>query len=84
MTTDTELDRMYEAAIADEWEDLNREDPQEEVVRIAAHKAYKLLSQAFDVLGGAVDEGSKEFDAVTSYCNDIEDMMYNIAKEKWF
>ena len=83
MTTDTELDRMYEAAIADEWEDLNREDPQEEVVRIAAHKAYKLLSQAFDILGGAVDEDSKFLDLVCSYCNDMEDIIDSLKAEMW-
>lgn len=84
MVTDADLDRMYEAAVAQDWEEQNREDPQEEIARIAAHKAYKLLSQAFDALGSAVDEGSKYFDAVTSYCNDIEDMMDSMAKEKWF
>lgn len=82
--TDVELDRIYETAIAEDWEEQNREDPREEIVRVAAHKAYKLLSQAFDVLGGAIDEGSEQFDSVESYCNDIEDMMYAIAKEKWF
>lgn len=82
--SDTTLDLMVENAMADEWEEQNREDPREETVRIAAHKAYKLLSQAFDVLGGAIDEGSEQFDSVTSYCNDIEDLMYAIAKEKWF
>lgn len=82
--SDTTLDLMVERAMADEWEDQNREDPREEIIRVAAHKAYKLLSQAFDVLGGAIDEGSEQFDSVTSYCNDIEDLMYAIAKEKWF
>lgn len=81
---DATLDLMVENAMADEWEAQNREDPREEIIRVAAHKAYKLLSQAFDVLGGAIDEGSEQFDSVTSYCNDIEDLMYAIAKEKWF
>lgn len=82
--SDTTLDLMVERAMADEWEEQNREDPREEIIRVAAHNAYKLLSQAFDVLGGAIDEGSEQFDSVTSYCNDIEDLMYAIAKEKWF
>lgn len=82
--TDAELDRIYETAIAEDWEEQNREDPQEERVRIAAHDAFKLLSQAFDVIGAAVDEDSRFFDSLTSYCNDIEDVMIAMAKEKWF
>lgn len=84
MTTDTELDRMYEDSCSEEWEAQNREDPQEESVRIAAHKAHMLLTQVFDILGASIDEGSKFFDSVTSYCNDIEDVMDSMAKEKWF
>lgn len=79
-----DLDLIYETAVAQDWEEQNKEDPQEEIVRIAAHKAYNLLSQAFDILGGAVDEGSKFFDSVTSYGNDIENVMDNMAVEKWF
>ena len=82
--TDAELDRIYETAIAEDWEEQNREDPREEIIRVAAHKAYKLLSQAFDILGASVDEGSKYFDVVASYQNDIEDLMDAMAKEKWF
>ena len=80
---DTELDRIYETAVAQDWEEQN-EDPQEEVIRIASHKAYNLLSRAMDILGGAVDEGSRFFDSVTSYCNDIENVMDGISVEKWF
>lgn len=84
VSPDTTLDTMFENACAKDWEDQNKDDPQEEIARIAAHKAYKLLTQAFDILGASVDEGSRFFDSVTSYCNDIEDIMDGMAKEKWF
>lgn len=80
---DAELDRIYETAIAEDWEEQNREDPKREALSIAAHKAVDLLKQAFDILGGAIDEDSPEFDAVTSYCNDIEDMADNLSAERW-
>lgn len=83
MTTDAELDRMYEAAVADEWEDRNREDPKREAVVIAADKAIKLLEEAWQTLGGAVDEDSKYLDLVCSYCNDMEDMIDNLKAERW-
>lgn len=74
MTTDAELDRMYEAAIADDWEDRNREDTAYETLSIAVEKALKLLSEAYNTICGAVDEHSRYFDIVMSYCNDIEDL----------
>lgn len=74
MTTDTELDRMYEAALADDWEDRNREDPAYETLSIAVEKALKLLDEAYNTIGGAVDEHSRYFDVVMSFCNDIEDL----------
>ena len=83
MTTDAELDLMFEKACADDWEEQNREDPKREALSIAAHKAIKLLKEAWDTLGGAVDEGSKELDAVCSYCNDIEDLIDSLTAERW-
>lgn len=80
---DAELDRIYETAIAEDWEEQNREDPKREALIIAAGKAVELLRQAMDILGGAIDEDSREFDAVTSYCNDIEDMADSIKAERW-
>ena len=80
---DAELDRIYETALADDWEEQNREDPKREALIIAANKAVELLGQAMDILGGAIDEDSREFDAVTSYCNDIEDMADSIKAERW-
>lgn len=83
MTTDVELDRMYEAAIADEWEEQNREDPKREALRIAADKAVGLLEEAWKTLGGAVDEDSKFLDLVCSYCNDMEDLIDSLKAERW-
>lgn len=83
MTTDAELDRMYEIACAQDWEEQNREDPKREAVVIAAEKAIGFLKQALDTLGGAVDEDSRNFDLVCSYCNDMEDMIDNLKAERW-
>lgn len=83
MTTDVELDRMYEAAIADEWEEQNREDPKREALRIVADKAVGLLEEAWKTLGGAVDEDSKFLDLVCSYCNDMEDLIDSLKAERW-
>ena len=83
MTTDVELDRMYEAAISDEWEEQNREDPKREALRIAADKTVGLIEEAWKTLGGAVDEDSKFLDLVCSYCNDMEDLIDNLKAERW-
>ena len=83
MTTDAELDRMYEIACAQDWEEQNREDPEREAVAIAADKAIKLLDEARKTLGGAVDEDSRLFDLVVSYCDDLENIMDNLKSERW-
>ena len=83
MTTDAELDRMYEIACSEDWEEQNQEDPKREAVVIAADKAIKLLEEAWQTLGGAVDEDSKYLDLVCSYCNDLEDMIDNLKAERW-
>ena len=81
--TDAELDRIYETACAEDWEEQNREDPKREALSEAAHKAIELLKEAWDTLGGAVDEDSRYFDSVVSYCNDLEDMIDNLNSERW-
>lgn len=81
--TDAELDRIYETACAEDWEEQNLEDPKREAVVIAADKAIKLLEEAWQTLGGAVDEDSKYLDLVCSYCNDLEDMIDNLKAERW-
>ena len=83
MVTDADLDRIYEAAVTQDWEEQNTEDPKREIVQISAGKAVELLKQAFDTLGSAVDEDSKYLDLVLSYCNDIEDMIDNLNSERW-
>lgn len=80
MTTDVELDRMYEAAIADEWEEQNREDPEREAIAVAIGKAVDLMNEARDVLDGAIDEDSKYFDRIVSFCSDIEDLVSELKK----
>lgn len=80
---DAELDRIYETAVAQDWEEQEREDPKHEVLSIATEKAIKLLDEAWRTLGGAIDEDSPEFDAVTSFCNDIEDLTNNLKAERW-
>ena len=80
---DAELDRIYETAVAQDWEEQEREDPKREALIIAVEKAVELLNQAFDTLGGAVDEDSKFLDLVCSYCNDIEDLTNNLKAERW-
>ena len=83
MTTDAELDRVYEACVAQDWEEREREDPKREALRIAADKAIKLIEEAWQTLGGAVDEDSRFLDLVCSYCNDMEDMIDNLKAERW-
>ena len=81
--SDAELDRIYETALAEDWEEQERVDPKREALEIAVKSTVDLLKEAFDTLGGAIDEDSPEFDSVTSYCNDIEDMIDNLLKERW-
>ena len=54
MTTDAELDRMYEAAIADEWEELNkppvRKYPEWNDAINKIESARELLSEAAELL----------------------------------
>ena len=83
MTTDAELDRVYEACVAQDWEEREREDPKREALRIAADKAIKLIEEAWQTLGGAVDEDSRFLDLVCSYCNDMEDLIDNLKAERW-
>ena len=83
MTTDAELDRVYEACVAQDWEEREREDPKREALHIAADKAIKLIEEAWQTLGGAVDEDSRYLDLVCSYCNDMEDMIDNLKSERW-
>ena len=76
-----EVDRIYEAALADEWEEQT--DPRREAVVTAAEKAVELLKQAAETLGSAVDEDAPLFDLVCSYTQDIQEIMDNLDAEMW-
>lgn len=81
MTTDAELDRMYEAAVADDWEEQNRDCPERESVNEAINKAVELLTKAAEILCGAVDEKSKLYDRISSYGSDLDDFVFALKGE---
>ena len=72
---------MYEAALADDWEEQNRDDPERETVNSAITKAVELLNKAAGILCGAVDEKSKLYDRISSYGTDIEDFIFALKGE---
>ena len=69
MTTDTELDRIYEAAIADEWEELTKPPEKPEGWQDACKKivsAVDLLREAVETLKEAAEmvEGTVKVDRI--------------------
>lgn len=85
MTTDTELDRMYQAAVADEWEEQNKVD------RTGYDDANKLLDKAKASLQDAVDflstaaqtvEHSPEKFRISSLMDEVHFLMTDIQRQK--
>lgn len=87
MTTDAELDRMYEAAIADEWEEINRTPERkypewtDAIKKLEAARA--LLSEAAEMLtaGAELVEGSFEDDRILSLQSETEHLANDYARQ---
>ena len=87
MTTDAELDRMYEAAVADDWEEKTRTSREmypewdEAVKRLKTAQA--LLSEAVDVLTGAAEmvADSTDDDRILSISDEIRFLGKDLEKQ---
>lgn len=82
MKTDAELDRMIEAAIADEWEDINR-PPEWEETRKKLQTAINLLNEAKDVLEEAKTEcdGTPEMYRIGSLADEVGFLAGDVEKQ---
>jgi len=87
MTTDAELDRMYEAAIADEWEEINktpeRKYPEWNDAIKKIESARELLSEAAEILkaGAELVEGSFEDDRILSLQSEAYYLAADVTKQ---
>ena len=87
MTTDTELDRMYEAAIADEWEEQNkppeRKQPEWNEAIKKIETARSLLAEAAEMLveSSRLVEGSYEDYRILSLQSETEYLARDYAKQ---
>ena len=87
MTTDAELNRMYEAAIADEWEELNKQPERKEPEWTDAIKkleaAKELLSEVSEILtaGAELVEGSFEDDRILSLQSEAYYLAADVTKQ---
>ena len=87
MTTDAELDRMYEAAIADEWEEINRTPERkypewnEAIKKLEAAK--ELLSEASEILTKSAQlvAGSYEDDRILSLQSEAYYLAADVTKQ---
>lgn len=80
----TDVDRIYEAALADEWEEQNS-NPHEEKLRNAAAKlraAVVLLNAAVERMESAEEcvKGIPAEDVVASYYADVDNLRSNIRR----
>jgi len=88
--SDQELDRMYEAAIADEWEEQNRDSVDGETLRQAA-RSIRLAIEDFDTSCDLVNEASEllvdtpEGDRISSVLDDMEKILDSMKEmqRKW-
>ena len=81
----TELDRIYEAAVADDWEERNKETQDAPKLKKAAAKlraAVVLLNGAIDRIENAVDcvRGIPAEDVVASYLTNLEDLRCDLNR----
>lgn len=87
MTTDAELDRMYEAALADEWEEINkppeRKYPEWTDAIKKLEAARELLTEAAEILteGAELVEGSFEDDRILSLQSETEHLAADFTKQ---
>ena len=82
-----ELDRIYEAAVADDWEEQNKPESEsfpkwkeatEKLTRarVAIYAAVGLISEAAEMV-----EGSTQEDRIASLANSLEDIATEIAMQ---
>ena len=83
MTTDVELDRMYEAALADDWEDQNQPHPGRGDAIGNLKSATAFLSEAIDVLKEAQEhmDGSSQYDRIGSLADEVGFLLKDIEKQ---
>ena len=83
MTTDVELDRMYEAALADDWEEQTRPHPGREDAIVNLKSATAFLSEAIDVLKEAQErmDGSSQYDRIGSLADEVGFLLTDIEKQ---
>ena len=80
-----ELDRIYEAAIADDWEEQNKQEkdsfPEWDKAIKNLYCARATLSSAVELLtkAAAYVEGSTQEDRIASLSNSLEDIATEIA-----
>ena len=82
MTTDTELDRMMEAALADDWEEFTR-PPEWEETRKKLQTAINLLNEAKETLLEAKGEcdGTPEEFRIGSLADEVGFLSGDIEKQ---
>ena len=82
-----ELDRIYEAAIADDWEEQNKQEkdsfPEWDKAIKNLYCAKATLSSAVELLtkAAAYVEGSTQEDRIASLANSLEDITTEIAMQ---
>ena len=87
MTTDAELDRMYEAELADEWEEINkppeRKYPEWNEAINKLEVAKELLSEVSEILtaGAELVEGSFEDDRILSLQSEAYYLAADVTKQ---
>ena len=87
MTTDTELDQMYEAAVADDWEEQNKPEserfPEWNAAKMQIKKAGLFLREAVNLLlqGQSMVHGSSEDCRIGSIADEVSFLAGDIEKQ---
>lgn len=84
MTTDKDLDQMYEAAVADEWEDRNNHSfPEWKTAVESMTKVGNWLKDTVATLNEAAHmvNGSSEEDRILSIASEISFLMEDLRKQ---
>lgn len=88
MTTDTELDMMYEAAVADEWEEQNKPAakvfPMWDTAIGNVKTAQARLTEAVELLKDAAEmiPDSREDDRILSIADEVEFLLQDLQKQE--
>ena len=88
MTTDTELDMMYEAAVADDWEEQNKPAamvyPEWVLAIKKVQTAQAMLSEAVELLKDAAEmiPDSREDDRILSIADEVEFLLQDLQKQE--